>query len=52
MVVPFDSVKIYEGTYVTTRYTVDSNNVDQKFLLNDSRSDTSTLTVKVQNIII
>ena len=49
MDVPFDSVKIYEGTYVTSTYTVDSSNVDQKFLLNDSRADTSTLTVKVQN---
>ena len=47
--VNFDSVKIYEGTYVTSTYTVDSSNVDQKFLLNDSRADTSTLTVKVQN---
>ena len=47
--VPFDSVKIYEGSYVTTRYTVDSSDVDQRFLLNDPRADTSTLTVKVQN---
>ena len=46
--VPFDSVKIYEGTYVTTAYTVDSTDVDQRFLLNDARADTSTLTVKVQ----
>ena len=48
-VVPFDSVNIYEGSYVTTRYTVDVNDVDQKFLLSDARSDTTTLTVKVQN---
>ena len=47
-VVPFDSVKIYEGTYVTSTYTVDSR-CRPKFLLNDSRADTSTLTVKVQN---
>ena len=47
--VPFDSVKIYEGTYVTSSYTVDSSEVDQRFLLNDARADTSTLTVKVQN---
>ena len=47
--VPFDSVNIYEGSYVTTRYTVDVNDVDQKFLLSDARSDTTTLTVKVQN---
>ena len=47
--VNFDSVKIYEGTYLTTRYTVDSTDLDQKFLLADNRADTSTLTVKVQN---
>ena len=46
--VPFTSIDIYEGTYVTTRYTVDSSDVDQRFLLPDNRSDTSTLTVKVQ----
>jgi len=47
--VPFDSVKIYEGTYVTSSYTVDTSDVDQRFLLTDARADTSTLTVKVQN---
>ena len=47
--VPFDGVKIYEGSYVTTRYTVDSTDVDQKFTLADARADTTTLTVKVQN---
>ena len=46
--VPFESVKIYEGTYVTTRYTVDTSDVDQSFTLNNPNSDTSTLTVKVQ----
>ncbi len=46
--VPFDSTKIYEGSYITTRYTVDSSDVDQRFLLNDANSDTSTLTVKIQ----
>ena len=47
--VPFDSVKVYEGTYVTTTYTADTSDVDQRFLLTDNRADTSTLTVKVQN---
>ena len=27
--VPFDSVKVYEGTYLTTRYTVDSSDAEQ-----------------------
>ena len=46
--ITFNDVKIYEGTYITTRYTVDTSDADQRFLLRDDRSDTSTLTVKVQ----
>jgi len=46
--IPFDSTEIYEGTYVTTKYLVDSSDVDQKFILTDNRADTTTLTVKVQ----
>jgi len=45
----FDSVTVYEGTYVITKYLVDSSDVDQRFILTDPRSDTTTLTVKVQN---
>jgi len=47
--VTFTNVKIYEGTYITTKYLADTSSVEQRFLLPDSRSDTSTLTVKVQN---
>ena len=47
--VPFDDVDIYEGTYTTTKYIVDTSDVNQRFLLTDRRADTSTLTVKVQN---
>jgi len=46
---PFLSIPVFEGTYVTTRYTVDTSNVNQRFLLTDNQSDTTTLTVKVQN---
>ena len=46
--IPFNSVKIYEGTYVTSRYTVNTSDADQRFLLTDNRADTNTLTVKVQ----
>jgi len=46
--VPFDSTEIYEGTYITTKYLVDSSDLDQRFILNDPRCDTTTLTVKVQ----
>ena len=46
--ITFNDVTVYEGTYVTTRYTVDSSDVDQRFLLRNNRADTTTLTVKVQ----
>ena len=45
----FSNVPLYEGTLVSFRYTVDSNDVDQRFMLTDVRADTSTLTVRVQN---
>ena len=45
----FSEIPIYEGTYSTTRYTVDTSNVNQRFLLNNSRTDTTTLSVQVQN---
>ena len=46
--IPFLNTDIYEGTFVTTRYTVNTSDIDQRFLLTDNRADTSTLTVKVQ----
>ena len=45
----FQNVPIYEGTLITTRYTVDTSDVDQRFLLTDNRADTTTLQVSVQN---
>ena len=47
--VKFNNVKIYEGTYITSKYLVDTSDVAQRFLLPDSRVDTSTLKVQVQN---
>ena len=47
--VSFDSTKIYEGSFITTKYLVDTSDVEQRYLLGDNRADTSTLTVKVQN---
>ena len=44
----FSDVKIYEGTLVTFRYTVDTTDTDQKFIIPSSLADTSTLVVKVQ----
>ena len=46
--IPFLNTDIYEGTFITTRYTVNSSDIDQRFLLTDNRADTSTLTVNVQ----
>ena len=46
--IPFTGTDIYEGTFITTRYTVNSSDIDQRFLLTDNRADTSTLIVKVQ----
>ncbi len=45
----FSSLPIYEGTLVTFKYTVDSTDVDQKFVVPSAKADTSTLLVKVQN---
>ena len=46
--VAFDSTTVYEGTWITTKYLVDSSDVDQRFILTDPATDTSTLSVKVQ----
>ena len=45
----FSSVPIYEGSLVTFKYTVDVNDVDQKFIIPSANADTSTLLVKIQN---
>ena len=36
--VNYDSIFVYEGTYVTTRYTADTSNLEQRFLLRDNRA--------------
>ena len=48
-IIPFNNLSVYEGSFVSTRYTTDTQNVEQRFLINDARADTTTLTVKVQN---
>ena len=45
----FNNISVYEGTFVTQRYTVDSSDADQRFVINDNRVDTRTLSVQVQN---
>jgi hypothetical protein len=44
----FSDVELYEGTLVTFKYTVDSTDVDQRFIIQSPLADTSTLVVKVQ----
>ena len=45
----FSNLPIYEGTLVTFKYTADTTDVDQRFIIPSSKADTSTLLVKVQN---
>lgn len=45
----FSNVEICEGTLVTERYTVNTSDPDQRFILNNSNGDTTTLKVTVQN---
>ena len=44
----FEGVRIYEGTRITYQYTVDSNNLEQLFIIPSAAVDTSTLVVSVQ----
>ena len=45
----FSNLPIYEGTLVTFKYTADTTDVDQRFIIPSAKADTSTLLVKVQN---
>ena len=45
----FSNVNVYEGTLVSFNYTVDTSDVDQKFIIPNVNADTSTLNVTVQN---
>lgn len=45
----FENTPVYEGTYITSTYTVDTSDASQRFVLTDNRSDVNTLTVQVQN---
>jgi len=44
----FTDVRVYEGTRIRYTYTVDSNNLEQQFIIPSSQADTSTLVVSVQ----
>jgi hypothetical protein len=48
-VLRFSNLPVYEGSLVTAKYTVDAANADKKYIITDSRADTTTLRVSVQN---
>jgi len=41
----FNSIDVYEGTYITTTFTVDSYDPNQRFILPNSQIDTSSIRV-------
>jgi len=45
----FSGLKLYEGTWTETKYTVNISDADQKFILTNNNVDISTLLVTVQN---
>ena len=47
--VTFNDVLVYEGTYITTRYTVDNTNIDQRFVIPNALVDSKTIKVVIQN---
>ena len=47
----FSNVTLYEGTLVNFKYTVDSTDVDQRFIIPNVNADTSTLKVTIQTSI-
>ena len=45
----FSNIEVYEGTYITQTYTVDTGNPKQKFILPNSGIDTDLLSVIVRD---
>ena len=44
----FSSVTLYEGSLLTFKYTVDTTDTEQRFIIPNDNTDTTTLTVKIQ----
>ena len=44
----FSDLVIYEGTYLNFKYTANTTDTDQRFIIPNDNVDTNTLTVKVQ----
>ena len=47
-VAQFQNIEIYEGNFVSQNFTVDTSLTNQRFILNNSFIDTSTISVKVK----
>ncbi len=45
----FDNIDVYEGIYVTTTFSIDAFNLDQKFILDNDNIDSSTIRVLVKD---
>jgi len=45
----FSNIPVFEGTLVTYRYTVNTSDPDQSFIIPSNRADTTTLKVQIQN---
>ena len=44
----FSNLVIYEGSYLNYKYTANTSDIDQRFIIPNDSVDTTTLTVKVQ----
>jgi len=44
----FSNLVVYEGSYLNYKYTANTSDIDQRFIIPNDRVDTATLTVKVQ----
>ena len=44
----FSSVDIFEGTYLNFKYTANTSDTDQRFIIPNDNVDTTSLTIKVQ----
>ena len=45
----FENIEIYEGTFLTKDFTVDTSNIDQRFIIPNANVDTSTLVASVKD---
>ena len=45
----FENIDVYEGSFVTNNFTVDANNPNQKFILNNANIDIDSISVFIRN---